>query len=156
MEETKEYSLRSLICRNLKIFDCMMNDHRNKDMEDSGMTGRQFEVLSYLVEHQNENVKQVMIEKDFRLSNPTVSGILKRLEQNGLICRNSEDRDKRCNRIVVTQKAQKALIQAGEKWKILESRLFEGISEEEEQIFDEILGKLCRNITKMRIEQEKE
>ena len=85
MEVNEDQDIRFHICRNLKILDRMMDDHCNKDMEDIGLTGRQFDVIQYLAMCKQDRVKQVMIEKDFKLSNPTVSGILNRMEKNGFI-----------------------------------------------------------------------
>lgn len=154
--ELYETGVEYSICRNLKIFNCMMDDHRNKDMEDLLLTGRQFEVLNYVGKHNEEKVKQVMIEKEFRLSNPTVSGILNRLEKNGFIQRISLENDKRCNYIVLTQKALDLQKCACERGKAMEKKLFAGISESEKIFFDTMLNKLCKNISQMRIEQEKE
>lgn len=156
MDERETYSKKSLILRNLKLFGCMMEDHCNKDMKDSGLTARQFDVLMYLKNYAGKEVTQVMIEKDFQLSNPTVSGILKRLEQNGFIRRAAGTQDKRCNHIVLTNKAYCQLVLAEEKWKVQEAELFAEISSKEEQQFFDVLVKLCRNITKMRLKQEKE
>lgn len=134
----------------------MMEDHCNKDMKDSGLTARQFDVLMYVKNHESGEVTQVMIEKDFQLSNPTVSGILKRLEQNGFIRRVAGMQDKRCNYIVLTNQAYGQLVLAEEKWKVQEEELFAEISSKEEQQLYDVVVKLCRNITKMRWKQEKE
>lgn len=156
MCEPYEYGIEYSICRNLKIFNCMMDDHRNKDMEDLLLTGRQFEILNYVGRHSKERVKQVMIEKEFRLSNPTVSGILNRLEKNGFIQRISSENDKRCNYIILTQKARDLQKCACERGRTMERKLFAGISEGEKKFFHTMLNKLCKNISQMRIEQEKE
>mgnify|MGYP000346849506 CR=1 FL=1 len=81
----------------MKRFDCMMRAHANRDMEAIGITGRQADILFYLMDHKEEKVKQVMIEKAFRLSNPTVTGVLNRLEQNGFLTRELSEKDRRCN-----------------------------------------------------------
>lgn len=156
MAKMNEKNTRLFICRDLKILNCMMDDHRNKDMEYFGLTGRQFDVIQYLCARRDTLVKQVMIEKDFSLSNPTVSGILDRLEKNGFIQRKASEEDRRCNYIVLTQKAMEAQEQARKKGKSMEQHLFSGITEQEQELFLDILQRLCGNISQMRIEQEKE
>lgn len=156
MEVNEDQDIRFHICRNLKILDRMMDDHCNKDMEDIGLTGRQFDVIQYLAMCKQDRVKQVMIEKDFKLSNPTVSGILNRMEKNGFIRRLPDEEDKRCNYIVLTSKALETRSLARSRGRAMERQFFSGISEEEGRFFYSILKKLCDNIAEMRMEQEKE
>lgn len=152
----RRQDIRFYICRNLKILNRMMDDHCNKDMEDIGLTGRQFDVIQYLAMREQDRVKQVMIEKDFKLTNPTVSGILNRMEKNGFIRRIPDEEDKRCNYIELTPKALETRSLARSRGRAMERQFFSGISEEEGRFFYSILKKLCDNIAEMRMEQEKE
>lgn len=149
-------AFRHEICKKFMLFHCMMREHRNKDMECLGITGRQTDVLFYLLDHQDEQIKQVMIEKEFQLSNPTVTGILNRLEQNGFIQRVAAQNDRRCNYIRMTQKTEHICEQIRKKGGAMESSLFEGVSMEELQSFLQVFDKLYRNMEEMILQQENE
>ncbi len=148
--------IRHKICRKIIMFNCMMRDHRNKDMECLGITGRQTDVLFYLLEHREEQIKQVMIEREFQLSNPTITGILNRLEQNGFIQRVAAQSDRRCNYIMTTQKTELICEQIRKKGGAMERTLFDGVSMEELQTFLKVFDTLYHNLEEMRLKQEKE
>lgn len=143
------------ICQKMKRFDCMMRAHANRDMEAIGITGRQADILFYLMDHKEEKVKQVMIEKAFRLSNPTVTGILNRLEQNGFLTRELSENDRRCNYIVTTEKTEALCEEMARRGSRMEQNLFEGVSQEQTAAFMECLNLMYSNLEAMRVRQEK-
>lgn len=71
------------------------------------LTGTQTFTLIYLFKanEKGQQIKQKDIEMDMEISNPTVTGILNRLEQKGLIQRVSCKKDARAKNIIVTKKA---------------------------------------------------
>lgn len=71
------------------------------------LTGTQTFTLIYLFKANEKGllVKQKDIERDMEISNPTVTGILNRLEHKGLIKRVACKKDARAKNIVVTPKA---------------------------------------------------
>ena len=64
----------------------------------------QCEVLDYLFTSRKEEVTQRDIEKALNLRNPTVTGLLKRLDEKDLSSVPST-KDKRCKNIYLTEKA---------------------------------------------------
>jgi len=85
-----------------------MNQARLNEMfAEFGLTGTQTHILIYLFRsHENGcDVMQRDIEKAMDISNPTVTGILNRLENKGLIVRKTSEKDARIKHIVVTEKA---------------------------------------------------
>lgn len=70
------------------------------------ITHSQQAILGYLQHVDREYVIQKDIEKHFYISNPTVSGLLTRLEQKGFIERLPHPKDKRTKIIRLTSKAQ--------------------------------------------------
>lgn len=143
------------ICQKMKRFDCMMRAHANRDMEAIGITGRQADILFYLMDHKEEKVKQVMIEKAFRLSNPTVTGVLNRLEQNGFLTRELSEKDRRCNYIVTTEKTEALFEEMERRGSCMEQNLFEGVSPEQTEAFMECLDLMYGNLEAMCARQEK-
>lgn len=63
----------------------------------------QYRIIKYL--YNNENVRQIDIQNAYSLTNPTVTGILKNMEHNGWIIRNSNPNDKRSKIISLTKKS---------------------------------------------------
>ena len=77
----------------------------NHRLRSLGITASQCEVLDFLLESGQEEVNQRDIEKALNLKNPTVTGILKRLDEKGFIMALPSRRDKRCKSIFLTGKA---------------------------------------------------
>lgn len=57
----------------------------NIDCQKSGLTLSQFRVLAYLYDHSDRQVTQRELELDFKVSHPTITGILKRMEEKEFI-----------------------------------------------------------------------
>lgn len=57
----------------------------NNQLKGIGITSSQCEVLNYLFRCDKEEVNQKDIEKALSLKNPTVTGILQRLDEKGYI-----------------------------------------------------------------------
>lgn len=81
----------------------LMRKSLNRQLKDLDLTKSQLDILSYLA-HQKEPVIQRDIENFFHISNPTVTGLLNRLEQKGYIERKSCESDKRIRFIQLTEK----------------------------------------------------
>ena len=67
-----------------KIFQTM-DKSLNKELETIDLTSMQAHVLIYLYKNKNNIINQRDIERKFELTNPTVNGILNRLENKGFI-----------------------------------------------------------------------
>ena len=63
-----------------KLFQTM-EKKLNKDLENIDLTSMQAQVLIYLYKNKNNIINQRDIERKFALTNPTVNGILNRLEK---------------------------------------------------------------------------
>lgn len=124
----------------------MIRENRDREMESLGLTGRQTDVLFFLLQRRDEKINQVMIEREFGLSNPTVTGILNRLEQHGFIVRVKAAEDKRCRYITITEKAECLDAQIREKRKMITRRILDGISPEEMEVFQRTLDLMLRNL----------
>lgn len=77
----------------------------NNRLRTLGITSSQCEVLDYLFSSGKEEVTQRDIEKALNLRNPTVTGILKRLDERGFILSIPSNKDRRCKNIYLTEKA---------------------------------------------------
>ena len=79
----------------------------NQILSRTDITCSQYYVLAYLKEHKNETVNQKDIEDEFELKNPTVTGLLDRLENKGYIERQRSIEDSRRKNIIITKGALK-------------------------------------------------
>lgn len=85
----------------------------NKELEAFDITLMQNEVLGYISFHQAKgDVFQKQIEEYFKCSNPTITGILKRLEAKGLIKRDPSLVDARYKKLTLTDKGYEVSQQA--------------------------------------------
>ena len=55
-------------------------DERNEEFQ---LTSMQVRILGFLIEHDDREINPRDLEHYFRISKPTVTGVLKRLEENG-------------------------------------------------------------------------
>ena len=77
----------------------------NNLLKTVGITASQCAVLDYLFRSNEEVVNQRDIERALSLRNPTVTGLLKRLDEKGFILSVPNEKDKRCKNIYLTEKA---------------------------------------------------
>ena len=77
----------------------------NERLKKLGITSSQCAVLDYLFHTNKEEVNQRDVEKNLSLKNPTVTGILKRMEEKGFILIVPNASDKRKKNIYLTEKA---------------------------------------------------
>lgn len=135
----------------IKLIHNKLESLKNKGLSKFGLTSTQADVLIYLCLSKQE-VNQRDIEKFFELSNPTVNGILNRLETKGFIRREVLKTDKRVKLVKVTAKAKDLYEQVNESLPCLEKRLRNGITEEEMVLFCQVIGKVFKNISLLECE----
>ncbi|MFV0393071.1 MAG: MarR family winged helix-turn-helix transcriptional regulator [Coprobacillaceae bacterium] len=120
----------------------------NKMLKKYDITKTQCDILMYLDRHKHEKNSQRDIEKYFGISNPTVSGILNRLESKEFIIRMSCEKDARVRYIKSTEKANTLIGRIKSNFNYKEAQLKVGLTpEEEEQLFN-YLNRILQNITK--------
>ena len=79
----------------------------NKNLAEFNLTGVQHEILCFIDRNEHErDVFQKDIEKCLKLTNPTVTGIIKRLEEKEMIVRYPSSTDARYKCLHVTEKGR--------------------------------------------------
>ena len=120
---------------------------------DEGLTGSQRHIMRFiLLRTLHTDVYQKDIEEEFRIRKSTVTGILKLLEKNGFIRRESVQKDARLKRIVPTARAETLRPQIQEQLKRTEILLMEGIPEEEIRVWRRVMCRMFGNL--VRAEKE--
>ena len=116
----------------------------NQIFKEFDLTASQTFSLIYLFETKRaqKEVNQKDIEREMDVSNPTVTGILNRLEHKGLIERVECPSDARVRNIVVTEKALEIDKQLQIKFREAEEELIASLSEKEADELQRLLKKI--------------
>ena len=131
----------------------MMVQRINEDLKEFGLTFAQACILVFLIENKENSINQRDIEKKFNLSNPTVNGILNRLESKKIIKRINNDADKRIKNIVLLNKADDFYQKFQQKKKEIDESTIRNISEEEMNIFYIVVDKMLENVKEKKYER---
>lgn len=129
-----------------KIISNGFEHYKNKDLEQSDLTTTQMQILMFLLLNKNALINQRCIEKCFNLSNPTINGILNRLETKGFIVRVKSVNDARNKEIHVTEKAIKLQKEMKGKMEKAEGEILSVLSREEQSELNRLLKKIVDNI----------
>lgn len=132
----------------LKIVNNYMDKDINNCLSDYNITRSQMGILIYIqvAECKNIEANQVDIEKEFNLKNPTVTGIINRLEEKGYIKRVRSDKDKRYNKLELTESGREILNKGKRKAEENEEKLLKILTEDEMRELKRILTKIVNNI----------
>ncbi len=118
--------------------------HKPQEFKES--TGVHGWAIRYFYENQDKDIFQRDFEARFSIRRSTATNMLKLMEKNGLIVRQSVEYDARLKKIVLTEKAIKIHKKATENICFLENSLKDGITEEELDSFYTILDKIKANL----------
>lgn len=111
-----------------------------------GVTGVQGMIIGYLLHHEGQEIFQRDIEQAFKIRRSTVTGILQLMEKDGLICRESVERDGRLKRLILTDKAIEVNCHIERHLNEVDEKVIRGISEEEMEIFYSLLDRMKKNL----------
>lgn len=109
------------------------------------LTAAQGQIMGYLV-HQDGPRCHRDIEEAFRLSHPTVSGLLARLERKGFIALRSDPADRRRKLIELLPKGRQCQETMHQTILNIERQLVQDFSEEEKAQFSSFLERAIHNI----------
>lgn len=131
------------------LIKCINNEfekHYNKLATEFGLTTSQCELLYFLYECDEEYVNQRDVEKYLNLSNPTVTGLLKRLDEKGYVLVVQNSSDKRKKNIHLTEQfysMERKIVMSKKK---MEKDLLRGMKKNEVESFRKHLEKALHNI----------
>lgn len=123
-----------------------LESHLNRNLKKQNLTMSQMNVLWFLFEHRNEIITQKDIEKFLSLKHPTVVGIIKRMECKGFIESTTNAEDRRYRNITLTDKAFEVKQDMEKSRNIMEARLAYGLTEDQIDMLNILLGKVYKNI----------
>ena len=114
----------------------------------SGLTGQHMRILGYITfEHKNgTDVFQKDIENKLNIRPSTATVMLKILEKNGYIIKESVESDARLKRLVLTEKAEEIKARGATIMAEVNNRMISGISEENLEVFFNVLEQIKCNL----------
>lgn len=112
----------------IKLIHDSVEKKTNYELKKLNITLSQGRILAYLHDHMGVKTSQKDIEEYFDVTHPTVIGILKRLENKGLITSEFDDEDKRVKNIYLTQKEESIHQKMSGFQKEMEQRLLNGLT----------------------------
>lgn len=130
----------------IKQIHLLFNKSLNSRMSEYNITAAQANILVYLKCSGSREVNPMDIEKRFKLSKPTVTGLLKRLCEKGFIEVTKSERDRRHKQVILSEKGEKYLKTTGEELDYMDSMLCRGFSEEKLEEIAENLKKMLENL----------
>lgn len=130
-----------------KQIDNIYEKEFNNRLKKLGLTASQCAVLDYLFNSSADEVNQRDIEKALSLKNPTVTGILKRMEENGFVFIVPSNRDKRCKNIYLTEKAYDIQKKMDSDRRKIDRKLTLGMNKKEIEALHKMLDKVLYSIT---------
>ena len=109
------------------------------------LTAAQGHIMGYITHHHGPPCPRD-IEEAFRLSHPTVSGLLSRLEKKGFIQLRPDEKDRRVKRIYVLPKAKELNETMHATILASEARLTLDFTDEEKEQFAQLLQRAIGNM----------
>ncbi len=131
------------------------NQKPEEAVEDDELTPMQRHILNYiLLETLHRDIYQKNLEEEFQVRKSTVSGILKLIEKNGFIYRESVKEDARLKRILPTKKAEALRPSILELIHETVIRMTEGVSEQVLFLCKKVLFQMCQNLAEKNRENK--
>ena len=130
----------------LKMIDDCIKKKANNDLVEMDLTIVQHRTLVYLVRQPEHAAELKAIEREFRVSQPTVAGIAQRLEAKGYVEALGHPTDKRVKLIRLTPQGEELCRRSWEKMKTRMDGMTAGLSQEDLSELDRLLDVVYRNI----------
>ncbi|WP_455544193.1 MarR family winged helix-turn-helix transcriptional regulator [Intestinibacter sp.] len=120
--------------------------NRNKNLEKYNLTSAQMDILVYLNNNKDLSVTQRDLEIALKVKNPTITGILNRLEEKKLINRRKNLNDKRSKIISLTDKSCKIMDETWNNIQQFELDFVKGLSIIEKNDLIRLLKVILKNM----------
>ena len=137
----------------IRRIDIALKKHADRAWGAFDITMSQGMILHFISQQRPGTVSQRDIEHRFGLRHPTVSGILKRLEQSGFVEFGTKEADHRVKIVNETEKAK----QVGERLKAgherMDRQIVRGLTAEEQAQLRSLLLRVLDNISQQEPEE---
>ncbi len=118
-----------------------------KNTKQKQVTPAQMDILFFLLSRKDQEVTQKDIEGALRLSNPTVTGLLNRMEEKGLIRRVKKEQDRRYRLIQMTDQSRDYMEYLKYARRKGEETIMKGMTTEQVETLRSLLKMVLKNLT---------
>ena len=122
-----------------------MEQNINNFLKPYNITSMQSWVVLYL-KTPNNCFTYKELEKQFEVSQPTMVGILSRLEQKNMIIVSSDEKDRRIKKVRLSSEGAELIVALRQHLDAAEDKIISDFSEKERETFHLLLEKSYRNI----------
>lgn len=130
----------------IKKLDKVFKQNFDQELERVGLTFSQMRVLRFLEDNPNTKIIQKDISKELDIQHSTTIGLLKRMQEKGLVTVVVDEDNRRCRNIFLTSKAEEISCEMERGRTIMENRIVASFTEEEKEIFYRLLNKAIDNL----------
>lgn len=130
----------------IKKLDKVFKQNFDQELERVGLTFSQMRVLRFLEDNPNTKITQKDISKELDIQHSTTIGLLKRMQEKGLVTVVVDEDNRRCRNIFLTSKAEEISCEMERGRTIMENRIVASLTEEEKEIFYRLLNKAIDNL----------
>lgn len=137
----------------IRRLNCMLAKNMSEHVKAEGIdeiTLMHGWIIRYLYDNRNREVFQKDIEKYFKVSRSSVTGVIKVMEKKGYLRRESVERDARLKKVILTDMGIRTHEAIESLIDYLNTKTLEGISDEEVEIFFRVVQKLENNLQKQK------
>lgn len=110
----------------------------------------QFQIVKYLIDHENEEVCQKDLEIETKLKKASITGAIDSLEDRNIVKRIQSKSDKRKNYIVVTEKVENFKKDFEKRIEDIDKKMIKDISKQDLETFLKVIEKINNNLAKER------
>ncbi len=130
----------------IKTIHNKLEKRANNDLRAADLTLMQVTSLVYLKDRLPDPVPMKEFEHFFDIAQPTVAGVIARLEKKGLVRTVQSPEDKRVKLVAVTDEGIRLADETSENVSGTENILLKGFSEEEKELLQDLLYRALRNL----------
>lgn len=130
----------------IKKLDKVFKQNFDQELERVGLTFSQMRVLRFLEDNPNTKITQKDISKELDIQHSTTIGLLKRMQEKGLVTVVVDEDNRRFRNIFLTSKAEEISCEMERGRTIMENRVVASFTEEEKEIFYRLLNKAIDNL----------
>ena len=129
----------------VRILHWCTDQRMTSALMDVDLTASQGPILGYIA-HRKTPPCSRDIEEEFKLSHPTVSGLLSRLEKKDFIQLRPDESDRRCKRIYLQPKGQEFMERVYRTIRETETQMVQGFTDGEKELFFQFLDRAIGNM----------
>ena len=130
----------------IKKLDKVFKQNFNQELERVGLTFSQMRVLRFIEDNPKMKITQKDISNELDIQHSTTIGLLKRMQEKGLVRVVVDEDNRRCRNIFLTKKAEDIRYEMERGREIMESRVVKTFTDEEKETFYRLLNKAIDNL----------